>query len=62
MMPDGEYGVCCSRAEGGFVKVVAGTDETDVFRDVSRHFRFGGTVIDHNEGSPNYEVSGHLGE
>ena len=44
------------------VKIVAGTNEADVFRDASRHLCFGDTVIDHDEGSANNEIVGNLGE
>lgn len=44
------------------MKIVSGTDEADVLRDASRYFCFGGTVIDHDEGSANDEIIGNLGE
>ncbi len=62
VMPERKDGGLCPRAEGFVVDILTSADESDGFGNVSGDDGFGGTVIDHDKRSANYQVVGDLSE
>jgi hypothetical protein len=62
MMPEGEDRRLRPGADRSVVYVLASTDESCSFGNVSGYGSFGGTVVDHDKRTANNKVVGDLSE